>query len=364
MTQNNTLSLRDRNRILNLKEYRLGQDTLTSKPQYVMVELTQGCNLSCPMCRSEVLSYKGRTMSLDLFEKIADTMFETAAMIDLRGWGESLLLPHIEHCVGRAVQSGAEVRFVTNLTMKSPPFKLLAKAACHVAVSVDTADRDLYKVLRRGADFDRLKTNLNALVNTYRNYDAPVDRIVMTCTVTEPSLPYLSDLAAFAIEMGIQELRLFEVFAEAGSTLSLSGADAKVDAALAAMSDYVTGKPLRVVIGSRLGTMPLRDVNEAACLHPWSYALFAYDGGVGFCDHLNGPEGEEYILGSLHNSSFEDIWNGSAWQELRREHVGARRKTADNFQECDWCYKHRLIDFEHMFTSDINQTLLRPKCNL
>lgn len=362
MSRTAALSPRDRNRALNLTEYRSGQDRLDSNPQYVMVELTQGCNLSCPMCRTETLSYKGRTMTLDLFEQIAETVFDTATMIDLRGWGESLLLPHIDYCVARAVHSSAQVRFVTNLTMKAPPFELLAQAACHIAVSVDTVDRDLYKVLRRGADFDRLKTNLGTLVETYRCHGAPVDRIVLTCTVTEPGLSRLPELATFAVEMGVMELRLFEVFAEAGSTLSLSGADAKVDAALAAMRECVTGKPLKIVIGSRLGTMPLKDVGEAACLHPWSYVLFAHDGGVGFCDHLNGPDGENYILGSLHESTFEDIWNGPAWCELRREHAGARRETAANFHECAWCYKHRLVDFEHMFASDMTQTLLIPRC--
>ena len=355
------LSPRDRNSALNLAEYRSGMERLNSKPQYVMVELTQGCNLSCPMCRPETLPYKGRTMSLDLFEKIADSVFATAAMIDLRGWGESLLLPHIDYCVERAVRSGAEVRFVTNLTMKAPPFDLLAGAACHVAVSVDAVDHETYAMLRRGADFDRLKSNLEALVKAYRLHGAPADRIVLTCTVTKPGLASLPDLAAFAIEMGVPEVRLFEVFAEKGSALSLSGADEEVDAALVAMRESVRDKAIKIVIGSRLGTMPLRNVGEAACLHPWAYILFAYDGGVGFCDHLNGPDGADYILGSLHESNLEDIWNGPAWRQLRREHLGERRSNADNFRECAWCYKHRLVDFEHMFSPDMSQTLLTSK---
>ena len=349
---------REANRVRNLIEYRSGAERLGSLPQYVLVELTQGCNLSCPMCRSSTLSIKGRSMPMALFEKIADTVFDTARMIDLRGWGESLLLPYVDTCIARAAASGAEVRFVTNLAMKAPPVDVLADAACHVAVSVDTVDPALYAVLRKGGRFERLRDNLAALTERYHRERCPADRIVLTTTVTAPGLPGLADIADFAAAMGIGEIRLFEVFAAPGSFLSLVGREAEADAALAALAERARAVSVRVVVGSRLGTMPLRDKGEAACLHPWSYALFAHDGGVGFCDHLNGPEGEDYILGSLHETEFEAIWNGPDWRRLRGEHVGQRRREAPHFHECAWCYDHRLVDFEDRFAPEFRPTLL------
>lgn len=352
------LSAREVNRARNLFEYRGGADRLTSLPQYVLVELTQGCNLACPMCRSEKLSLKGRTMPLALFDSIADTVFETAQMVDLRGWGESLLLPHVDYCISRAAEAGAVVRFVTNLAMRAPPVALLANYGCRVAVSIDTVEPGLYGVLRRGGLFERMRENLAALVAAYRAQDVPLDRIVLNTTVTAPGIGGLADLVAFAAGMGISEVRMSEVFAAPDSPLSLAGRDAEVDAALRSAAQRAEALSVRLVAATRLGSMPLKEEGGAACLHPWSYVLFAHDGGVGFCDHLNGPDGEDYILASLYDLPFAEIWNGPAWRELRREHLGARRKSAANFAECAWCYKHRFVDFETAFLPEAEQTLV------
>lgn len=349
---------REINRIRNLLEYRAGADRLSSLPQYVPVELTQGCNLACPMCRTERLSTKGRTMPLELFDRIADLVFDTATLVDLRGWGESLVLPHLEYCIDRAGSAGAEVRFVTNLAMRAPPIELLSKFKCHVAISIDTVQPDLYAFLRKGGRFEQTRANVENLVRSYRQNEIPLNRVAINTTVTKPALAYIADVITFAAEMGIPEVRLSEVFSAPDSELSLSGMDCEVDAALCAIAHRADELSIRVAAASRLGSMPQKGTHEAACLHPWSYVLFANDGGVGFCDHLNGPDGEEYILGSLYDIPFEEIWNGDAWRELRREHVGQRRKSAANFGECAWCYKHRFVDFETMFAPDFSQTMV------
>lgn len=97
-----TLLTREENRADNLEEYRNKRTVLKSLPQFLVVELTQGCNLACPMCRSKNIHPTSRRMQADLFEQIADELFSTAWMIDLRGWGESLVLPEIEDRIRRA----------------------------------------------------------------------------------------------------------------------------------------------------------------------------------------------------------------------------------------------------------------------
>ena len=358
MKEQASLGQREANRARNLIEYRMGADKLASLPQYVLVELTQGCNLACPMCRPRRLSVKGRTMPLELFDRIADTVFDMAQMVDLRGWGESLVLPHVEYCISRVADSGADTRFVTNLAMRAAPVELLARFGCHVAISIDTVQPQLYGILRQGGHFERMRDNLAKLVAAYQMQDVPLDRIVINTTVTAPGISGLADIVTFAAEMNISEIRLSEVFAEPGSDLSLVGHEAEVDEALRTAARRANDLSVRVAAASRLGSMPLKEAGGSACLHPWSYVLFAYDGGVGFCDHLNGPDGMEYILASLYDVPFDQIWNGPAWRELRREHVAARRSSAANFAECAWCYKHRFVDFETMFLPEFRQTLI------
>src|SRR5690349_6706086 len=108
--------LREENRRLNLREYSEGKTELISRPRYVLVELTQGCNLRCPMCRPEIVSTKGKSMSRERFWRIANELFSTAEMVDLRGWGESLILPDVEEFIRTTTRYGTAIRFVTNLS--------------------------------------------------------------------------------------------------------------------------------------------------------------------------------------------------------------------------------------------------------
>jgi hypothetical protein len=69
---------------------------------------------------------------------------------------------------------------------------------------------------------------------------------------------------------------------------------------------------------------------------------------VSTCDHLIGAGTERYLLGDLLEETFEAIWNGRAYQELRRQHVAWSDGLDERFEECNWCYRNRYIDFEQM----------------
>jgi MoaA/NifB/PqqE/SkfB family radical SAM enzyme len=342
--------LREENRRLNLREYTDGKTELKSLPRYVLVELTQGCNLRCPMCRPDIISTKAASMTRECFDRIADELFPTAEMVDLRGWGESLVLPDVEQFIRSTAKYGAAIRFVTNLSFqRDDVLDCLAEFGCHVAVSFDTADPGLFGHLRRGANLAQVARNIEYLVDRYRKRSLPADLVYFTCTVQRPALEHLPGIIDFAASRGVREVRLFEVTAKTESELSLANITEEVDLALHRSAARARETGVRVFMGTRLGSMPENPVGEPACIHPWAYAAITFDGHVGFCDHLIGPDGSPFLLGRLGTNSFEEIWNGPEWQELRREHLTTRRILANKFHECDWCYRNRYVDFEHLF---------------
>lgn len=69
---------------------------------------------------------------------------------------------------------------------------------------------------------------------------------------------------------------------------------------------------------------------------------------VGLCDHLIGAGTEQYLLGDLRREAFEDMWDGPAYQALRQRHVRWQEGLGERFEECNWCYRNRYIDFEEM----------------
>lgn len=341
---------RDVNRSLNLDEYRRGCIKLTSRPQFLVIELTQTCNLRCPMCRTDESATANRVMKSELFERVAEELFPLAVMVDLRGWGESLILPDILQHIDKAATFGTSIRFVTNLSFRRPAvLDKLAEHGCHVAVSIDAADPILFRSLRGGARLDLVASNVDRLTHLYEKRFGSTERLYFTTTVQKPALTDLPNIIDFAADHRIEEVRLFSVTVEDDSPLGIDEETARTDEALSQACERAKRRGVRLIAGTKLGSMPENRLDIPACLHPWAYAYVSYSGAVGFCDHLVGIPGEAYHLGHLQVSSFEEIWNGPAWQSLRREHLGSRDPKAPKFQECGWCYKNRFIDFEHLF---------------
>ncbi|MBI3550768.1 MAG: SPASM domain-containing protein [Elusimicrobia bacterium] len=75
------------------------------------------------------------------------------------------------------------------------------------------------------------------------------------------------------------------------------------------------------------------------CFKPYSYVVINYKGDVGLCNHLIKDESWKQ-MGSLEESTFEEIWNSAAYREMREKLLNAR---PDN-PSCRWCFAHRMAD--------------------
>ena len=354
---------RERNRTQNLAEYRRGDVALQSRSRYLSVELTQGCNLQCEMCRSQRVEINSSRMDNVLFRRVAEELFPTAEMVDLRGWGESLLLPDIMEIIRYTHSFGCDIRFVTNLSFRREAvLNALDEHHCYVAVSLDSAEDNVLRLLRTGASLAIIRSNLKTLVNKYRESHGNADRIMLICTVQRPALKTLESLVTLAAEVGVPEIQLARVSASSKPHLSLCGQDEEVVAALQLMRSAGLREGVRVIAATHFAGLPENQPSIPPCIHPWTYAYVNVDGLVGFCDHLIGPSNQNYLIGDLRVSGFNEIWNSDQWQELRREHRGPRRADAARFAHCDWCYRNRFVEFEDTFFPELVSMKVNLSC--
>ena len=191
-----------------------------------------------------------------------------------------------------------------------------------------------------------------SLIGHYKQLHGNADRVAIHCTVQRPALSGLELLVTFAKHVGVSEIMLASVSAQKNPRLSLCGQDSEVLKALSMISNAAAKTGVRVIAATQFAGLPQNTPDLPHCIHPWSYAYINVDGEVGFCDHLIGPYSASYLIGDLRTSTFHDIWNCDKWQELRREHLGARRQGAPLFKKCSWCYQHRYIDFEDTFVPE------------
>jgi MoaA/NifB/PqqE/SkfB family radical SAM enzyme len=339
-----------------MEEYRTGCVQLRSLPRALFVELTQGCNLRCPMCRDEIIPTAGNSMSDDLFDSIAETLFPTAEMVDLRGWGESLILPNVISRIERVASYGAKLRIVTNLSFRRPEvLDALVRVRAQVAVSLDAAEQSTLSQLRRGANLNLILSNIDYLIRAF-GHSRNVSVLV---AVQRPALRTLPDLIDKVAAYGVKEVKLFSVDVDEPSVLGLKHHEAEVDATLNAMQLRAERAGVLLIASTQLGSLPENHPDVPTCIHPWAYAYFAYNGDVSFCDLLVGSGNREYVVGNLRKSEFADIWNGPAWRRIRGEHAGDRRAEAPQFSHCAWCYKKKYVDFEHIFDASFAGELVQ-----
>jgi len=341
-----SVNARQRNAELNGAEYQSGSVSLASLPRALFIELTQGCNLRCAMCRDSVITTAQRSMPDALFETIADELFPTAEMVDLRGWGESLILPNIVSRIKRVVSSGARLRVVTNLSFRRPQvLDALVEADAYVAVSLDAANQELLSQLRQGANLQLITANLDYLIRSFGHSR----NVEILTTVQRPALAALPQLIAHVAACGVREVKFFSVNAAETSDLGLEGHKDEVDAAIRLSVARAQEVGVRLVAGTQMGSLPDNLPTFPMCVHPWAYAFVAFNGDVSFCDHLIGPDLRKYKVGNICESTFQDVWNGPAWRAIREEHLGPRRASSPRFAHCAWCYEKKYVDFEQLF---------------
>jgi radical SAM protein with 4Fe4S-binding SPASM domain len=289
-------------------------------------------------------------MSESTFEIISKTLFPTAELVDLRGWGESLILPNIVKRIEQTAAFGCAVRIVTNLSFsRDEVLESLMDANAIVDISLDTSNREVLDVVRKGTNLDLVAKNLSTLTANPKMRE----RLTVLVTVQNQVVPHLPELMEFLGNHGVRKVRLFAVTSEQTSSAQLDQENDLIDTKLEQMKKVLVKYGMQATAGTRLGNMPANSSDHPACSHPWKYCNIAYDGALGFCDHLIGPGNSEYFVGNILESDFASIWNSDQMINLRKEHLGARRPIAPKFAHCAWCYKNKFIDFEERFDPEL-----------
>lgn len=341
---------RPANSALNREEFEVGAIILRSRPQVLFVELTENCNLHCRMCRSAGKYDISKNMDRDLFHRIADELFPHAEVVDLRGWGESTILKDFVYYLEQTTRYGCRPRIVTNLTVGNEQLwrRLVAHEAI-IAISFDAATPETFARLRPGSRLPHVLANLDVIADECRALGRPLDNIYFNVVAQAEALEELPRIVDLAARYGLRRVHVNPVSLSASDPGHLSRHITGVQRALGGLKERSQATGVEVTLGAALDeTLAQAGAAAKRCTHPWVYCLVNHAGKVGFCDHLIGAGTGRYLLGDLSETSFEDIWNGPAYQDLRRQHLRWAEGLGERFDECNWCYRNRYIDFEDM----------------
>lgn len=147
-------------------------------PVSVWVELTNYCNLQCPMCPTgnKTLLRKPQYMSTDIFRKVVGQLKPYTLLLSLWAWGEPLLHPELEDILRICYNRGMQIVISTNgqnLNKESVVRALLKYPPTYLIVALDGITDESNSVYRVGAKLLPALEGVNQLAHR-RNGKYPI----------------------------------------------------------------------------------------------------------------------------------------------------------------------------------------------
>lgn len=322
-----------------LAETRLGARP-SKGPQSVSVVLTNACNLRCLTCWSYSPLRKDlpmvdwqrkrleRGLLAPLFSELATLGTER---VIFTGGGDPLAHPEFLAIAGDAKAAGLKVTLISNLTLVRDRGAFLSLKLDTVLANFSCADPETYVAFHPGrteADFARLLALLEAVVQVGTQLKLVFVVCAVNCNVLAQALTLAKALGA-AVQ--------FKLMSATEETVSLVLSESQRAALLAqreALEAIGADANLAAFYTELSGEAPDRfPIETVGCYAGHWYARVDGEASVRFCCNPNA----ELTVGSLHRSSFTELWGGDRWQSLR-----ARLAQGDFLPGCERCGKFDL----------------------
>lgn len=359
---------------------------ISSMPFRISLELTQNCNFKCIMCSQSWEEKFQRynpdfNMPMELFVRLAHQFFPAAVNVDLRGFGETTVLPHWPEVVDvLETYPFIEWNLVSNLSLgRDDVWDKMMKNNFVVGFSCDGATKETFETIRAGGDFKRTLHNMEVIGDATRRHQSGY--LYMISVIQRMNAREMRAIVELAHRFGITEVQFHIV---RGPKFLLIHTDAfmhddkfpgyvadAIDAGLelgvhTTFNDVVFTRradpdklkrastvPARVLPENSFHGAPWKDemaefegrligayrvVENQRCFKPFSYGNVNYLGEMGTCNHMQYPAMP--VMGDLRTQSVVEVWNGEKYQDFRRQLLEAKPKDA----RCQWCFAHRLAD--------------------
>lgn len=293
-----------KNRLRLVNALLVGKALRSSSPQEIIIEITNRCNLRCPMCvRTYLNAMEAQDLSLGEFYILLDHITNKTERISFAGLGEPLLNPKIVGMVYRCKERGFRTTIYTNATLLSAEFSysLLNAGLSGIVISFDGATEKTYEYYRCGASFNEVKKNIINFLEIKRALQSKV----------------FVEMQMVIFRRNFGEIKLFF------DMWSIQGVDLiriKNDHMCIIDEDSITQNNL------------IFKKNEGFCTIPWrGPATINVDGTVYPCC-VNSRH--NLILGNIFNKNIEDLWCSELANKLRNDFVSKRAKLS-TCQHCN-----------------------------
>jgi radical SAM protein with 4Fe4S-binding SPASM domain len=306
-----------KNRRQLVESHRTAQPYTDGRPAHLKIELTNYCNLACPICPHPQMQREVGYMAPALFRRIIDQSLPYLEFAYLHHLGESLFHGRIGELIDYGRQRGVALGLSTNATyLDGRKARLLLDSGLDfLVISLDGASELTYQRLRVGGDFATTVANVRRFFALKKQQQSPTT-VVVQLIVTDENRHEIERFAAdWDGQVMIKQAR------DWAGQVQLGRRPAPVQS---------SGGPCRMM---------------------WSELTVLWDGTVVPCANVYEKQN---VLGDLRRQSLAEIWNGAPMQALRQAHLDNR--VAD-VPVCARCPRHEFAYDEFIAVDQLTQRL-------
>lgn len=277
-----------------ITEWANNKTVLKSKPWLCYLSVTNICNSRCKVCAREKAMRKDKgSMSIDTFERILALLPESIKKVYLMKQGEPLLNKNLEYFIDRLHDQRPDIHlsFHTNgILMCTERMKKILFKIASLGISISAITRETYKNVHQVDKFDLVTKNLKNLSD-------------LLISMPKKSRPHVFiDYVSQEANAHEDEQEVVNFFRK--NFPGLSSVDVH----------WVFNFQGEIEEGNMKIYDELPHEKFPCCIFPWSAITFCHDGQVDYC--FVEPR-ENKFLGNIESNSFEDIWNGTEYQNFR-----------------------------------------------
>jgi len=331
------------------------------RPVALYIELTKNCIARCEFCHADWNNDPQYTMSNETFEYLKREYVPYATYVDLRGYGESLMLDNFDSYVEQISPLCPHIRLTTTLGCGNKrALQSLVDHNVFISVSFDAADKKVYESTRKGICYDTVIRNMTFLSKEIQLKHGSLSGMMRIGIIPlqAHNLPYVDGVIDLAAQLGITEIRILPLGSHQFdlNTLFYHKRETVVTLLKAIKKARQNGVALQ------FGASLFRDlrVDEFAtdrCCKPWLYSVINHEGRILYCDWHISPRDKSDFIGFVGKSD-DSAWNGDKAKQVRSAHVS---KSGLSWR-CKSCYRlGKYSDHEHELDPQFVKWLVTDK---
>lgn len=271
---------------------------LAGSPSFVHIEPTNRCNLQCPECptgKGFITRPRG-DISMDNYSGILNSLSKSAFYFNLYFQGEPYLHQQLPEMIRLAKEKNLYVVTSTNAQKLdvSAARQTITSGLNRIIISFDGPDAEAYESYRKGGDWKKVILAVQHLTNEKAVQHSSKPLVILQCLLLKANENKKGEVIKLAHSLGADALEF--------KTLQL------LDCTKASEILPTKESDTRYFQHSSPHYIP-RKPRKHVCSHLFNSCVITWDGNVVPCCY---DKNAEHSFGNLNNSTFQEIWKGSA----------------------------------------------------